>query len=136
MEVMDDRKTLAIQLLAEGVENKTNIAKRCGVARQTLYDWMANDDKFRAALDARLQSRKVFVEKIIDSKLESAVDQLIHLAETTENSRVKAQCLQYIIDRGLGKPTSKHEISAAMDNVNKIDQDVLEAEFEEVDSDN
>jgi transposase len=130
---MDDRKTLAIQLLAEGLESKTNIAKRCGIARQTLYDWFDNAE-FKANLDARLQQRKVFVEKIIDSKLEGAVDQLFELAETTQNARVKAQVLQYIVDRGLGKPTSKHEIKAGINDSVQVDEDVLEAEFDEVDS--
>lgn len=130
MEILDDRKTLAIQLLAKGEDTKTNIAKKCGVARQTLYDWM-NDDKFRSELDRRLQQRKVLVEKVIDSKLEGAVDQLFTLAETTTNSRVKAQTLQYIIDRGLGKATSKVELSTEINTTN-VNDDILEVEYDEL----
>ncbi|WBL16359.1 phBC6A51 family helix-turn-helix protein [Sutcliffiella sp. NC1] len=133
-EKLDDRKRLAIELLAEGIEKKTDIAKKCGVVRQTIYDWLELPE-FKAALDARLTSRKVFVEKFIDSKLESAVDELIHLAETTENARVKAQVLQYIIDRGLGKPVSKHQIETSLNDSNNVNEDVLDAEFEEWEQD-
>lgn len=130
MSFLDDRKILAIQYLVDGELPKTEIANKVGVVRQTLYDWL-DKPEFKAELDRRLQQRKVLVEKIIDSKLEDAVDMLWDIAKTTKNSRVQAQTLQYIIDRGLGKPTSKHELKTAIDNMNNIDQDVLEAEFEE-----
>ncbi|SFM38097.1 CENP-B N-terminal DNA-binding domain-containing protein [Gracilibacillus orientalis] len=55
------------QLLAEGELTKTEIAKRCGIASQTLYVWYNDDAVFKAELDRRLQQRKVLVEKIIDS---------------------------------------------------------------------
>jgi transposase len=135
MLILDDRKTLCIQLLAEGELPKTEVAKRCGIVRQTIYDWL-DDPTFKAELDRRLQQRKVFVEKIIDSKLENAVDSLFDLADTTDNARVKAQVLQYIIDRGLGKPVSKHEIKADMGDQNKVSEDVLEAEFAEFEQGN
>ncbi|MEH7419566.1 phBC6A51 family helix-turn-helix protein [Neobacillus drentensis] len=134
MDLLDDRKNLCIQLLAEGELPKTEIAKRCGIVRQTIYDWLDNPE-FKAELDRRLQQRKVLVEKVIDSKLENAVESLFTLADTTDNARVKAQVLQYIIDRGLGKPVSKHEIKADMGDPNKVTEDVLEAEFQEFEQD-
>jgi len=132
-EILDDRKLLAIQLLVDGELPKTEIARKVGVSRQAIYNWL-DDPEFKAELDRRIQQRKVLVEKIIDSKLEDAVTKLWELAETTNNSRVKAQVLQYIIDRGLGKPVSKHSIEAAMKQEQEVDRDVLEAEFEEWDS--
>jgi len=76
-------------------------------------------------LDRRQQQRKVLVEKIIDSKLEDAVEQLWNVATTTNNARVQAQVLQYIVDRGLGKPTSKREIEAGVKN-NTTSEDILD----------
>lgn len=130
IKILDDRKTLAIQHLAEGEKTKTDIAKMIGVSRQALYNWL-DDDEFRAELDRRLQQRKVLVEKIIDSKLENAVDQLIDLANTTENARVKAQTLQYIIDRGLGKAINRVEMTTDIVNTN-IDDDLLETAYDDV----
>ncbi|KHF40714.1 phBC6A51 family helix-turn-helix protein [Halalkalibacter okhensis] len=130
MEILDERKNKVINELVEGVKTKTDIAKGAGVSRQAIYDWLSNTE-FKAELDRRLQQRKVLVEKVIDSKLESAVDELIELAHTTTNSRVKAQVLQYIIDRGLGKPTSTHKIETDMNAANEVDKDILDAEFEE-----
>ncbi|WP_404443462.1 helix-turn-helix domain-containing protein [Sutcliffiella horikoshii] len=128
--MIDDRKALAIQYLADGQLPKTEIAKKLGIARQTIYEWLDNVE-FKAELDKRLQQRKVLVEKIIDGKLENAVDSLFELAETTDNARVKAQVLQYIIDRGLGKPVAKHHIEAANNNAHNVSDDILDAEFEE-----
>lgn len=128
--MLDDRKTLAIQHLAEGEKTKTDIAKMIGVSRQALYNWL-DDDEFKAELDRRLQQRKVLVEKIIDSKLENAVDQLIDLANTTDNARVKAQTLQYIIDRGLGKATNRVEMTTDIVSTN-IDNDLLDTAYDDI----
>ncbi|WP_416826111.1 hypothetical protein [Ectobacillus polymachus] len=84
-----------------------------------------------AELDKRLHQRKVFVEKIIDSKLDSAVDQLLELAETTQYARVKAQVLEYIIGRSLGKPTTKVDLEVGLKDNKSVPVDVLEQEFEE-----
>ncbi|KOO46404.1 phBC6A51 family helix-turn-helix protein [Priestia koreensis] len=130
MEILNDKKIMAIQLLVDGELNKTDIAKRCEISRQSLYDWLDNEE-FKKELDRRIQQRKGLVEKIIDSKLEGAVDQLFRLADTTENARVKAQVLQYIIDRGLGKPTTKLDVAAEMKPNQSVTKDVLEAEFDE-----
>lgn len=137
--MIDDRKILAIELLADGELPKTEIAKRIGVSRQALYDWL-NDDEFKIELDNRLQGRKVLVQKIIDSKLEFVIDKLFDLATNTKNARVQAQVLQYLADRALGKPSSTMSIIAETKNDKKISQDVLENEFDEwesqMDSDN
>ncbi|WP_051263266.1 phBC6A51 family helix-turn-helix protein [Tuberibacillus calidus] len=133
MEILDDRKILAIELLADGEYTKTEIAKKCGIARQTLYDWLDND-LFRAELDRRLQQKKSLVQKKIDGKLDFVIEKLYELANDSSNKRVQAQVLQYLADRALGKPTSKHEIEAAMNDKNNIDEDILEAEFDEVDN--
>ncbi|MCK0470879.1 phBC6A51 family helix-turn-helix protein [Halalkalibacter sp. APA_J-10(15)] len=130
MIIIDERKNKVINDLVEGVKTKTAIAKDAGISRQAIYDWL-NDEDFRTELDRRLQQRKVFVEKVIDSKLEDAVSELLKLASTTENARVKAQVLEYIIDRGLGKPTSTHKIDTTSNNNKQVDKDILDAEFEE-----
>jgi predicted DNA-binding protein YlxM (UPF0122 family) len=130
--MLDDRKILAIELLVDGELPKTEIAKRVGCSRQAIYEWLEKNEEFKAELDARLHHRKVSVQKRIDSKLDFVVDKLYELAADSSNKRVQAQVLQYLADRSLGKPTSKHEVTAEAKTSN-VSEDVLEAEFEEWD---
>lgn len=129
--MLDDRKILVIQHLAEGEKTRTDIAKLVGISRQTLYDWL-DDDEFKAELDSRLQQRKVLLEKIIDSKLTDMTEQLANLIYTTKNDRVKAQSIQYWLDRGLGKATSKHEITTDVTNNTNIDDDLLDTAYDDI----
>lgn len=128
MEIIDDRKMLAIELLADGELTKVDIAKKVGIARQTIYDWM-NDDKFKAELDNRLHQRKVFVQKKIDGKLDFVIDKLYELANDDSNKRVQAQVLQYLADRSLGKTTTKLELESSI-NTNTVDDDILDVEYD------
>lgn len=130
--MLDDRKVLAIQHLAEGEKAKTEIAKLVGVSRVTLYDWLDNEE-FKAELDRRIQQRKSLVENIIDSKLEDMVGQLATLATTSKNDMVKAKILTYWVDRGLGKPTSKLEVEATNQINPTIDDDLLESAYDDAD---
>lgn len=129
--MLDDRQTLAIQHLAEGIETRTNIAKKVGIDRSTLYNWL-NDDEFVAELDKRLLQRKTLVEKIVDSKLENMVKQLETLIQTTDNDMVRSRSLIYWIDRGLGKPTSKVELEAGIKE-QPTGVDLLQDEFADFD---
>lgn len=132
--MLDDKKILAIELLVDGELTKTEIAKRVGRSRNALYLWL-DDDEFKAELDKRLQGRKSFVQKIIDGKLEFVMDKLYELAADSSNKRVQAQVCQYLADRSLGKPTSKHEIEAGIKDNIEVDKDVLESEFDQWESD-
>ncbi|MGF7057200.1 phBC6A51 family helix-turn-helix protein [Brassicibacter mesophilus] len=123
--MLDQQKILAIQLLVDGELSRTDIAKKVGVSRQALYNWLDNDE-FKAELNRRIQDRKVLCEKIIDSKLQDAVDKLWELQLSTQNSRVKAEVLKYFIDRALGKPASKLEMNDSRENKENItDNDIL-----------
>lgn len=126
--MLDDKKLLAIELLADGSLTKTAIAQQINCSRQSLYNWM-EDPEFVESLDKRLQSRKKFVEKMIDGKLEFVVDELLNLAINCDNSRVKADILKYLADRALGKTTQRVDVTASMNQTNTIDDDVLEAEL-------
>jgi transposase-like protein len=128
MSFLNDIKLRVIEDLAEGIAPKTQIANKHGIARQTIYDWLDNVE-FKAELDRRLQQRKVWVEKKIDGHLDFATDQVFEMIRTTKNERVKSDLLRYVLDRGLGKTTTKVEFSANM-NENRITKDILEEEHE------
>lgn len=128
--MLDDRKLLAIQHLAEGEKTKTDIAKITGVSRQAIYNWL-DDEEFKAELDRRLQQRKNLVEKIIDSKLEDAVESLVDLSKKSDNDMVKMRALTYIIDRGLGKATNKVELTTDIANNANVSDDLIELEYDD-----
>jgi len=132
--MLDEKKILAIEMLVDGELTKVEIAKRIGVSRQALYNWL-DDEEFRAELDRRLQGIKSFVQKRIDAKLEFVIDKLYELATDNSNKRVQAQVLQYLADRALGKPSSKLDITAEAKTGDTVSQDLLESEFEEWEAD-
>lgn len=129
--MLDDRKILAIQHLAEGEKTKVEIAKLIGCSRTAIYLWL-DDPEFKAELNKRLQQRKSLVENIIDSKLEDMVNQLETLAISTNNDMVKAKVLTYWIDRGLGKPTDKLEVTASTQDISNPHSDLLSLEYDDV----
>ncbi|QSQ09780.1 hypothetical protein H0A61_02161 [Koleobacter methoxysyntrophicus] len=110
--MLDDRKLKCIELLALGTETKTDIAKIVGVSRQAIYDWL-DDAEFKAELDRRLQQRKVWGEKKLESMITKAVDRIWEEIETTDNSRVRAELLKYIVDRALGRVPMKADVTVS-----------------------
>lgn len=128
--MLDDRKLLAIELLADGELTKVDIAEKVGCSRTAIYLWMDNDE-FKAELDKRLHNRKVFVQKKIDGKLDFIMDKLYELANDDSNKRVQAQVLQYLADRSLGKTTTKLELDSNINN-NNIDDDILDVEYDQL----
>lgn len=128
--MLDDRKLLAIELLADGELTKVDIAEKVGCSRTAIYLWMENDE-FKAELDKRLHNRKVFVQKKIDGKLDFVMEKLYELANDDSNKRVQAQVLQYLADRSLGKTTTKLELDTNLNN-NNIDDDILDVEYDQL----
>jgi predicted DNA-binding protein YlxM (UPF0122 family) len=134
--IIDEKKRLAIELLADGERTKTEIAEVIGVSRQALYDWLGNEE-FIAALDERLQNRKKFVEKRFDVKLEFVIDKLYELASDSSNKRVQAQVLQYLADRSLGRIPAKHELTTKIDTGgNNYDQSEIKEVFDMIEDEN
>lgn len=132
--MLDDRKLLAIELLADGELTKVDIAEKVGCSRTAIYLWMDNDE-FKAELDKRLHNRKVFVQKKIDGKLDFVMEKLYELANDDSNKRVQAQVLQYLADRSLGKTTTKLELDTNLNN-NNIDDDILDVEYDQLEEGN
>ncbi len=132
MELLPQNKQVAAQLIASGALEKQEIAKIVGVSRQTLWEWEKNE-LFKGEIDRLKREIQVFGQDMIHGKLAEAVKRYWELIETTNNDRVKAEGYQYFINRNLGKPTSKLDIEAGMKE-SKVDEDVLESEFEEWES--
>ena len=129
--MLDERKYKAIALLAENVHQKTDIAEIVGVSRQTIYDWL-KDPEFVAELDSVLQSIKSFGEKSIKSNLAKYIKNVDILANCAESEKIRLEANMYLIDRVLGKTTSKIDVTAESMQINTIDHDIIEQELNQI----
>ncbi|WP_010249190.1 phBC6A51 family helix-turn-helix protein [Acetivibrio cellulolyticus] len=109
--MLDERQLKAIALLIENNRKKTEIAEIVGVSRQCIYDWMKNTE-FSTELDSRLQEIKTYGENNIKANLYKYIQTVDVLASTAESEKIRLDAAQYLIDRVLGKTTSKLDITA------------------------
>ncbi len=121
--MLDERKIKLIELIIEGSLNKTEMAKQIGVARQTLYEWMAQEE-WIAEYDRLLQEIKTNANKMFNAKLDNVIDEWYKMMmDESCEKRTRAKLLVDWVDRSLGKPTSRLEVS---ENNEDTPVDVLE----------
>jgi transcriptional regulator with XRE-family HTH domain len=132
-EKLTQQQIVAAQLLASGSVEKQEIAKSVGCSRSTLYNWINKDENFIAEVDRLRHELKVFGEDLIAGRLVDAVKGYWDLIIKTDNARVAADGYRYFIDRNLGKPTTKLDVEAGMKQEQNLDNDILEAEFDDWD---
>jgi len=118
--VINEKKSLAIELLIEGNMTKEDIAKRCDRSRQWLYMQVINDEECKAELNRRLQAIKTHAENKFNGKLDLAVDKMWEIINSEVDTRTREKALEYWIDKTMGKNTAKVEI----DNIDKDKSDV------------
>jgi len=122
--LLDERKIKLIELIIEGSLNKTEMAKQIGVARQTLYEWMAQEE-WIAEYDRLLQEIKTNANKMFNAKLDNVIDEWYKMMmDESCEKRTRAKLLVDWVDRSLGKPTSRLEVSE--NNEETQAEDVLE----------
>lgn len=103
--LLEQKHYEAIKYILEG-RRVSDIARLLGVGRSTIYDWK-NDEGFKAELEkCRKDIRDSVNEKITD-RLDIYVDQLHQIATTSKSEKNRLQAMQYLIDRVLGRATSK-----------------------------
>jgi len=133
MKFMDKRHIEMIELMVSGEYKMQEIADLIGVARNTLYTWLARDD-VKKKMEERLQEIKTNASKLFDSKLDKAIDLYWKLAtDPKTDKRTKQIALSYWIDRSLGKISSRVEIENKSDS--KIDKDDVLTALDNIDND-
>jgi hypothetical protein len=130
--VLDEIKEQAITYLLKG-EGVTDVAKLVGKSRQAIYDWLDNEE-FKAELDRRRQEIVTKGNAILLAELNSSVERIKKIAAKSKSEKVKLDANTYLIDRVLGKTTTKVETNVNENDTNKVNDDILEQEFNEVDS--
>lgn len=122
--MLTNKQLEAVDMLMDGL-NKSAIADKLKVSRTTLYKWIENEE-FKAELDRRKQ--KICNDALSDLKgstkdLLKAVEKL---AYTAENEGIRLQALNSLLDRTLGKATTKQEIELSSNKeAENIDLDTL-----------
>lgn len=129
--MLDERKEKAITLILSG-EAITDVAKLVGVYRSTIYNWL-EEEEFKAELDRRRQEIVKQGNALILAELKTYVMELRKMAIKGKSERNRLDALQYLIDRVLGKTTTKVE-QVVTEDKDKVNDDILEREFNEVDN--
>jgi transposase-like protein len=120
--MLDQKKLTAIELLIRGDMSKTDIAEKVGIHRTTLYGWL-DDEEFKKAFNDTLQKIKLYGENTIKAHLEKSVNNIFVLANTSESEKIRFEANQYLIDRVLGKTTSKQELEIIDNTSSSKDKD-------------
>ena len=108
----------AIEELVKG-ENISNIAKKLKVSRASLYNWL-DDEGFKLELDKRRQIISRNALNRVNIKVNEYLEGIEKIAKTTDNDNTALTAYGMLLDRALGKATSKQDISVTNnDSVNE-----------------
>ena len=115
---LSDIQISAAEMLQNGRFTQGEIAKIIGVHPVTITRWRKNE-KFMAAVKKCQQEKIRQTLAMLNEGSARATEILMELAEC-DDKRVKMEAVKYILDRNLGKTTSK----IIVDDSGKDDKDV------------
>lgn len=105
--MLHEKQKSAIELLLEG-KNKSEVCKEINLSRRTLYNWL-DDLEFKSELERLEASKKKEAQTTINSHVIKYISELEKIAFNSKSDKLRSEALMYLIDRTLGKPTSKTE---------------------------
>jgi len=130
--MLDERQIKAAELWAKGV-HFIDIPKEVGVSRTTIYEWKKLEE-FKAEHDRFVQEFNYAARGRISAAGPEAADVIINLMRHGVGRNKLLAALE-ILDRDLGKPTTKLEINDNRDNKDSVSPDVLDEEMDESEND-
>ena len=119
--MLNDNQLRAAHLMAEGF-NISEIARELNLTRKTIYGYKEKEE-FVAEVDRLVQQNKTEANKKLTSNLGRYITELEKLAFNSENEKIKSQVLMYLIDRVLGKCTTKADINIDKEQDEEINWD-------------
>ena len=114
--MITEQQSQMIDLLISG-EQKTDIAKRLGVSRQTSYAWLQLKE-VKKEKQKRLNDIKKEAKNKIATKVDNCIDVIYEIALKSKDTRTKFQAAKYLCDQFIGSPTA--EKSEKEEENNKI----------------
>ena len=123
--MLTEKQNKMISMLAEGM-SKADIAKELKMSRQTIYDWM-NKEEIKREMDRR---RRIMCNEALTSlkgDTRELLDAVKKLSYTADSEAIRLQALNSLLDRSLGKATTKAELEVSNNNkdAENIDLDTL-----------
>ena len=116
---LSDIQISAAEMLQSGKFTQGEIAKIVGVHPVTITRWRKND-KFMAAVKKCQQEKIRQTLAMLNEGSARATEILMELAEC-DDKRVKMEAVKYILDRNLGKTTSKIIVDDTQKETKDID---------------
>lgn len=124
MLILTDNHLDAIKYILEG-KNTSEIAKLCNVSRTAIYNWLGDKD-FKAELEKRKLEIKTNADKKITGRLEYYLEEMHKIATTGKTDKERRAACEYMIDRALGKSTTRvADVSEEKDDNNVEDIDAM-----------
>lgn len=131
--MLDERQVLVCELMAKGLKT-VDVAKESGVARSTIYEWKKLEE-FTAELDKLGQEFIIAARKRVQHAAPEAADMIISLMKTGKYEKTRLAAAFDILDRDLGKATTKIDIADGRNNKDSVSTDVLDNEMDEFEND-
>lgn len=123
--LLSEKKMKCAKLLLDGDMTISQIAKEVGVSYNTVGNWRDKDKDFRNYYKKLEQERRDNLIQIANEKLtggcEQAIEGLIYLSQHAESESVRLQALTQILDRTLGKATTKTEVEVTNNTTNTVE---------------
>lgn len=123
--MITDKQNKMINMLAEGM-SKADIAKELKMSRQTIYDWL-DKEEIKREMDRRRQIMCNEALTSLKGDTRELLDAVKKLAYTADSEGIRLQALNSLLDRSLGKATSKTELEVSNNNkdIDDINLDTL-----------
>ena len=123
--MLNEKKLKMIDLLMEGNIEKTEIEKEIGVHRQTIYDWL-KDEEVLAEYDRRLNDNRTKCNRQLQTWLDPLLHKLYFIAMNGATRDSKDAAI-YLVNRVLGTPKETMTVDKATES--KVDPLAM---FEEI----
>jgi len=130
--VLDERQLKVCELLAKGT-TVVDIAKEVGISRQTVYDWKKLEE-FVAEIDRLGQEFLNAAQGRLKFAAVLAAEEVIKLLKSGTYEKTRLSAAQDILDRNLGKATTRMEVGDSRSDKDNVTVDVLDKEIDEFES--
>lgn len=128
--VLNEKQIQAIELIAQG-ETLTDVARIIGVSRTSVSTWRNKNELFKAELDKYVQGLKDGVDKRIMNNINPLVDRAIRIALKGKSDKTSLDAIIYLLNRVLGTPTNKTQVTDTDNGDNTVDINSLLEEIRE-----
>lgn len=118
--ILSEKHYEAMKYMLEG-SNISEISKLCNVSRTAIYNWL-DDKEFKEELNKQSEEIKTNADKQITGKLDCYISEMHRIATTGKTDKERRSACEYMIDRVLGKATTKvADVTEDSDNKDKVD---------------